>query len=281
MREINKIYNMDCIKGMQQIDDCTVDLIVTSPPYNIGMLYDTWNDRMKWKDYWSFTEKWLSQCFRVLKNDGRICINHSFSLGSGRKGFEVGLEQGSNQVDDFDTGTRVAPLFEIHSISMGLGFKHHSVAIWTDRTLSKKTAWGSWLSAKCLYINSPYEGILIMYKNQWKKDHDGETTIGKREFVDLTRGIWNINTETHGLTLANYPIDLPAKCIKLLSYKGDLVLDPFMGSGTTALACKILERNYIGFEISEQYWKEALNRIDMHCVLPTQLVSKSSIDEWL
>jgi len=190
MMETNKIYNEECIKGMKKrLKDKSVDLIITSPPYNIGIDYDSWNDRMKWDDYWKFTENWLKECFRVLKDDGRICINHYLSFGSGRRGFEVGIKKGTEQAEDDGNGIRIAPLFEIHNIAMNIGFKHHSVAIWMDRTLTRKTAWGSWLSASSPYVNSPFEGILIMYKKNWKKYNQGKSTIEKRDFVDLTRGI--------------------------------------------------------------------------------------------
>lgn len=260
--ELNKIYNEDCRLGLKKIPDNSVDLIVTSPPYNVGIDYDSWNDRMKWDEYWNFSREWLSECYRVLKDDGRICINHYFSLGSGKRGFDIGVKQGTEQSEDTGNGIRVAPIMELHRISMELGYNHHSVVVWEDITLSRKTAWGSWLSASAPYINSPYEGILIMYKNQWKKNKKGTTKIDKREFVDLTRGIWKIKTETSQNTKANFPVDLPKKCISLLSYEGDVILDPFMGSGTTAVASKLLDRYYIGFEISEEYRNVAIQRIN-------------------
>ena len=261
INEMNRIYRMDCLEGLKQLGDKSVNLIVTSPPYNIGIDYDEWNDRMRWEDYWAFTKEWLSECYRVLKDDGRICVNHYFSFGSGKRGFDIGKKKGTEQGDDAVNGMRVAPLFEIHRISMEIGFKHHSVAIWQDITLSRKTAWGSWLSASSPYINSPFEGVLIMYKKVWKREDKGTTQISKKDFVDLTRGIWRIGTQSKQLTKANFPIDLPKKCILLLSYKGDLVLDPFMGSGTTAVACKQTGRRFIGFEISKRYVDVANKRI--------------------
>ncbi len=74
--ELNKIYNEDCIDGMKKIPTCSIDLIVTSPPYNIGVNYENYNDNKDWDDYLLWTEEWLIECFRILKDDGRICINH-------------------------------------------------------------------------------------------------------------------------------------------------------------------------------------------------------------
>lgn len=240
--ELNKIYNEDNIKTMAKMPDNFIDLIVTSPPYNIGINYDVYNDKVSWDDYFSWCEKWLKECFRVLKPDGRIAINHYLSLGS--------------------AAYRLSPLSHINEIMLNIGFKHHAMAVWTDITLSKKTAWGSWLSASAPYINSPFEGVLILYKERWKKDKRGISDIDKEDFVKLTRGIWNIKTETNGLTKANFSLDFANKCIKLLSYQCELIYDPFMGSGTVAAACKINNRKYIGSEISKNYCDIADDRIN-------------------
>ena len=240
--EIDKIYNVDCIKGMQMLPEDSVDLIVTSPPYNIGIDYDVYEDDKSWDEYYSWCEKWLRECYRVLKKDGgRICLDHYLSLGTSKY--------------------RTSPISTLYTIMEKIGFKHHSIAVWTDITLAKRTAWGSYLKASAPYINSPFEGILIDYKENWKKLEKGISTIEKDDFVKLTRGVWDIKTETRGLTKANFSIDLPTKAINLLSYEGDVILDPFMGSGTTAVASIKLNRHYIGFEISEEYCKIADNRV--------------------
>lgn len=241
MLNINKIYNIDCITGLKQIDDESIDLIVTSPPYNIGIDYDVYNDNIDWDDYYRWCAEWLSECYRILKDDGRFCLNHYLSLG--------------------DSKLRTAPLMELNQIALEEGYNHHSVAVWIDRTLAKSTAWGSWLSASAPYINSPFEGILILYKNQWEKLRKGNSTIGKDTFVELTRGIWDLPTDTKQRTKACFPVDLPLKCINLLSYENDLILDPFIGSGTTAIAAKQSNRDYIGLEISPKYVGIAKKRL--------------------
>ena len=142
---------MDCVEGLKLIDDNSIDLIVTSPPYNIGIDYDTWKDNMPWGDYLEWCKQWLTECYRVLKPDGRICINHYL-----------------NFQDRWDKVSRF-PLFDIQSIQHEIGFHVHKLCLWEDNTRKKFTAWGSWLSASSPYINTPYEGILISYKNQWKK----------------------------------------------------------------------------------------------------------------
>lgn len=239
--EVNKIYQGDCLEVLKTFPDESINLVVTSPPYNIGIDYGKYKDNLNWKDYYSWCEEWLKELFRVLKSDGRICINHYLSLGNAKE--------------------RTAPLMEINSIAMRIGFKHHSVAVWQDITLAKRTAWGSWLSASAPYINSPFEAILIMYKLDWKRKEKGKDTIKKEDFIKLTRGIWEIPTERKQLTKANFPVILPEKCINLLTFEKDIVLDCFMGSGSTAVACKELGRNYIGIELNPEYVKIAEERL--------------------
>lgn len=238
---INSINCGDCLKLLPLIPDNSIDMIVTSPPYNVEMKYDTYIDSMPWSDYYAWCAKWLSECLRVLKPDGRMALNHYLSLGNAKTG-------------------RTAPLMELNHIATGLGFKHHTVAVWTDRTLSRRTTWGSYLKASAPYLQSPYEGILILYKDQWKKLNKGTSDCPKKDFIQLTGGIWEMQPETKGLTPANFCVDLPLKSIRLLSYVESVVLDPFMGSGTTALACCMTGRKYIGIELSQAYCDIARKR---------------------
>lgn len=124
------------------------------------------------------------------------------------------------------------------------------------------TAWGSWLSASSPYIRLPYEGILISYKNQWKKKDKGTSTITKDEFIEGVSGIWKIRPETHGYTKANFPVELPERCIKLFTYQEDCVIDMFMGSGSTAIAALKTGRDFIGCDISSNYCDIANKRIE-------------------
>ena len=196
-------------------------------------------------------KEWLTECFRVLKDDGRICINHYIAFNP--------IDFSREDKDDTYHECRF-PLFDFREIMTDIGYNVSKIAIWEDRTMKKLTAWGSWLSASSPHIQTPYEGILIAYKKQWKKQSKGVSTINVSEFMEGVSGIWNLGTTT-GMTKANFPESLPHMCINLLSYYGDTVLDPFMGSGTTAKVAKELGRKYIGFEISRNYCDVALERV--------------------
>ena len=247
----NKIYNIDLIEGFKTIPDDSIDLLVTSPPYNCGIEYDSWNDVRPWQEYLAWCEQWMQEMMRVLKPEGRFAINHLVEMGLPANGKKNGI--------------RVSPQVELYKILCKLGFTIVAQPMWTDLTRSTLTSWGSWMSASAPYIYNPMEVILIGYKSEWKKTRPktdpGQNTISKEDFMKGVGGVWNIQPETKGLTMANFPVALPKLCIELLTFKDDVVLDPFMGSGTTAIACLETDRKYIGFEISDSYCKVAEERI--------------------
>ena len=251
MLELNKIYNMDCIEGLKLLDDNSIDLIVTSPPYNVGVDYDTYKDCMPWDNYLDWCEEWLKECYRVLKDDGRICINHYIAF-SPRE-----YDESGNCINSHSCRF---PLFDFRTIMEKIGYNVSKLAVWEDITMKKFTAWGSWLSASSPNILTPYEGILIAYKKQWAKASKGKSTIDKDLFMEGVSGVWNLGT-VRGKTKACFPESLPNMCIQLLTYEGDTVLDPFMGSGTTAVVAKKTKRNFIGFELSKDYCNIANARL--------------------
>ena len=256
---INKIHLGDCLELFPKLEDKSVDLIVAGPPYNIDIKYDSpFNDCVEWSEYLEWTESWLSECYRVLKDDGRICVNHQITI-----------------VDKYTNESRF-PIMDIRNIQDKIGFNVHKLIIWEDGTgwkwkgsPEKRWGGGTWKSAQKPYISNVYESILISCKKDWKRLENGKTTITEKDFVDATKQIWNIETSGgHEQRGAFGSIELPKRCIELLSYENDLVLDPFMGSGSTAIACKETNRRYIGFEISESSVKLSNDKLKTNWKAP-------------
>ena len=233
----------DSVFQTQQIKPDSVDLVITSPPYNVDIKYNSHDDQTSYEDYKIFSEKWMSCCYTWLKDDGRFCLN-----------IPLDKNKGGQQSVGADLTT----------IAKKIGFQYHSTIIWNEGNISRRTAWGSWLSASAPYVIAPVELIVVLYKNTWKKTSGSrESDISRQEFMDWTNGLWTFNGESKKKIghPAPFPIELPRRCLKLFSYNGDTVLDPFLGSGTTLVASYQNNRKGIGIDIDPHYCQIALDRI--------------------
>ncbi|MDE1890097.1 MAG: helix-turn-helix domain-containing protein [Planctomycetota bacterium] len=236
------IYNAD-ILSTNSIQENSIDLIVTSPPYNVEIKYNSHDDTMSYDDYLSFTREWLTKCFRLIKDDGRFCLNIPL---------------------DKNKGGQQSMCADITTIARQVGFKYHSTIIWNEQNISRRTAWGSWLSASAPYVIAPVEVIVVLYKKEWKKTSGSrKSDITKKEFMEWTNGVWNFSGESKKRIghPAPFPVELPRRCIKLFSFVGDTILDPFLGSGSTLLACLQTERKGIGIEIDKKYCELSKKRL--------------------
>ena len=268
MIETGKIINGDCIEVMKTLSESSVDLIVTSPPYNVGISYDIHIDTLSMDDYWGWTKEWLMETYRLLKDDGRVAIN-------------IPLE-----VNVQSRGGRVFFVSEFYQVMKQVGFKFFGIVDLEEQSphRSKTTAWGSWMSPSSPYIYNPKECVILAYKKhhikkvkgepQWKgtpteiEQEDGTLKKkivyeekDKKEFMELVFGQWNYFADTKSLTKATFSMDIPTKAIKILSYKNDFILDPFCGSGTSMVAAEILDRRWLGIELSPNYCDVARGRV--------------------
>ncbi len=275
----NVIYNKSCL-DMNEVDDDSVHLIVTSPKYNVGITYgDGDDDNLSERDFFLFTFEWIRECVRVLVPGGRICINVG---NTGRKPY-------------------IALNSLIMDICKGHGLLQRQEFIWYKgwATAAGKTSWGSWRDAKNPITRDCHEYVIACQKqpdfyvpepihvdvhdyiesftkphpdveNPYKLDCDDypkaspEIMTGSK-FSKFTFSVWESKPETRKRNShpAPFPVDIPRRAIEFYTRPGMIVLDPFMGSGTTAVACLSLPepRQYIGYEINPDYVAMAKKRL--------------------
>jgi site-specific DNA-methyltransferase (adenine-specific) len=267
---LNKITTGDCREVMREMPANSIDLMVTSPPYGVGIAYDSFDDDINFEAYKEFSREWLSEAFRVLKPDGRLALNIPYEINRQEK------------------GGRIFMVAELWNILASIGYKFYGVVDLEESSphRSKTTAWGSWMSPSSPYIYNPKECVLLCYKQlskkqtkgtpQWKSwveqvedKNNPELFVNKKmyeksdkdDFISLVYGQWNYFADTRQQTKATFSMDIPVRAMKILSYKEDIVMDPFMGSGTSAVAAEFVGRNWVGIELSENYTEVANKRL--------------------
>jgi site-specific DNA-methyltransferase (adenine-specific) len=226
---------------MKELPDSSVHLMVTSPPYNVGKDYD---ENLTLEEYLGFLRGVWSETRRVLVPGGRACINVA---NLGRK-----------------------PYIPLHTFiardMIELGFLMRGEIIWDKgASASGSTAWGSWQSASNPTLRDVHEYILVFSKGDFRraKVEGRESTITRDEFLEFTKSVWTFAAESARKVghPAPFPMELPYRLITLYTYAGEVVLDPFMGSGQTALAAKKAGRKYVGYEVNAEYLSLATKRI--------------------
>ena len=277
---IGDIHCSDTVKFMNEMPEKSVDLIVTSPPYGVGIDYDSWDDDKYFDEYMRFTREWLSAAYRVLRDDGRIAVNIPYEINRKKKGGRIYFSS------------------EVWQVMKQLGFGFFGIVDLEESSphRSKTTAWGSWMSPSAPYIYNPKECVILAYKNvskkqvkgtpQWEGEYqmvpnekiEGEfrkklvyDEKDKKDFMSLVFGQWNYFADTQQKTKATFSLDIPYRAIKILSYKEDVVFDPFNGSGTTCLAAEMLGRPWLGCDISQNYVKVAKERLKEYKLNQQQL----------
>ncbi len=214
---LNKITTGDCSEVMKGVPEGSVDLIVTSPPYGVNIAYDVHDDDMEISEYLEFTRKWMTEAYKVLKDDGRIALNIPYEINRQAK------------------GGRIFFVSEVYQVMKEIGFKFFGIVDLEEDSphRSKTTAWGSWMSQSSPYIYNPKECVILAYKKhhikkvkgetQWK----GEPTVteegknkmvykdeDKKEFMELVFGQWKYLNDSRPMTKATFSMDIPTKAIK-------------------------------------------------------------------
>jgi site-specific DNA-methyltransferase (adenine-specific) len=226
-----------------------IDLTVTSPPYNVGIEYNSNDDTLAYEHYLDFSHQWMSNCFQWTKNQGRFLLN-----------IPLDKNKGGNRSVGADLTT----------IAKKIGWQYHSTIVWNEGNISRRTAWGSWKSASAPYVIAPVELIVVLYKDSWKKTGGSKISdVSRDEFMEWTNGLWTFNGESKKRIghPAPFPRQLPYRCIKLFSYVNDVVFDPFCGSGTTLIEAHLNHRRAVGIELDKDYCEIAKKRISNEITL--------------
>ncbi len=225
--------------NMSMIPDASVALAFTSPPYNVGKDYDA---DITLADYLALIRQVASEVYRVLVPGGRYVINIA---NLGRKPY--------------------IPLhMHFYQEHMAVGFLPMGEIIWQKgKGASGNCAWGSWQSAKAPRLRDIHEYLLVFAKADYSRPDRGQSDISRDEFMAATLSIWEIPPESARRVghPAPFPVALAERVIQLYSYVDDVVLDPFLGSGSTAVAARKNRRHYVGFDISPDYCALAEERI--------------------
>lgn len=225
---------------LKDVPDSSVHLMVTSPPYNVGKAYD---DDLSLGEYFDMLDCVFAETYRLLVNGGRACINIA---NVGRK-----------------------PYIPYHSFIISLMLKNKFLMrgeiIWEKGAKAgTSTAWGSWMSAANPTLRDTHEYILIFSKGKFDRRNGGKSTISRDEFLEYTKSVWSFGPESAKRVNhpAPYPIELPYRCIQLYTFEGDIVFDPFCGSGSSAIAAIRSGRGFLMVDSSKEYTGIAGRRVN-------------------
>lgn len=240
-----KIYNADS-RNLDFIENNSIEMCITSPPYNVGISYDYWNDSLSEEEYWNFTGKWIAEVFKKLVDGGRIAIN---------------IPVMGNNPELKKSEKYLMHLPQYLEILKDVGFNLREMITWLktkegnmDIFAGGNTAWGSFCSPSNPYCRSFTEFIIVAHKNSpYLRGDKNKIDITKQEFMKFTKNIWHMWPESNRSHPATFPKELPYRLMKLYTYQNNTVIDPFAGSGTTGLVAKELKRKAILVDISKNY----------------------------
>jgi len=235
------IYKGDCLDVLPLLKSESVNLVVTSPPYNALQEYE---DDLSEEEYEEFITNVFTRISRVLKPDARICWIVAPTISRKNREFPFPLE------------------YITIKAACNSGIKFWESIVWDQGHSEAHTAWGSWQSASAPFIRHKTERVLLFVKNTRRRISRGVSNkFGDKEFEHSTLDVWNITPCKDRVHPCSFPLALAKRCIKMFSYVDDVVLDLFMGVGTTGIACSRLKRFFIGIEKKHEYFIESKKRL--------------------
>lgn len=240
--ELPPQVHIQCADAAQlPLDDGAVDIIVTSPPYELGVAYDDYDDERGYGVYLQDVASWSRELWRIGTDQARLCLNVPLDITRG------GIQP---VYSDWLDALREA------------GWRYAATIIWDEDNTSKSVARGSVDSPSAPHVFARVETVLVMHKGEWNRHRIGPHDLEHDEWLAWTNGVWRFGGEHHALGHpAAFPEELPRRLLKLLSFRDDVVCDPFLGSGTTAVVAYRLARRFWGFDTSADYIRLARHRL--------------------
>ncbi len=237
----DRVVRGDAKAVLDALPDASVHLAITSPPYNVRIPYRGYADDLPPEAYLAWLREVWRALYRTLVPGGRFVLNVA----------PTSIKEFRPIHHDLSTDLR------------GLGYIMRTEIIWYKQTMGRRTAWGSWRSPSNPHIVPSWEYVLVFCKERWKLDGDRrQIDIGPREFERFSDGFWAIPPERRRQGHpAPFPEELIERLVKFYSYRGNVVLDMFGGTGTVGAVARRLGRHYLHVDASEEYCRLAAERI--------------------